>query len=555
MRQGTAEAALPAVVLDHAPGATRPLYRQLYDQLREAILSGQLAAGTRLPATRTLQATLGVARTTVVNAFAQLLAEGYLEAKVGSGTYVASTLPDHLLHAGRQGSPSHPPAVRRHLTHARRAGQEPVPAGDGIGAGGRAASAPGRGLSQRGTLLAGTPVFPRSSVPLPVGRPERLAFRPGLPAMDAFPWGTWATLAARRWRRPPAELVGYGEAAGYRPLREAVAAYLGAARAVRCDPQQVIVVAGSQQGLDLAARVLLDVGDPVWIEDPGYLGARGALLAAGAQLVPVPVDEQGLDVEAGRARCPQARLAYVTPSHQYPLGMTMTLARRLALLEWARQSGAWVLEDDYDSEYRYTGRPLAALQGLDRHGRVIYLGTFSKVLFPALRLGYVVAPPDLVAAFVAARALADRHSPSVDQAVLADFIAEGHFVRHLRRMRLLYAERQRALLEAAGHTVQGLLEVAPAPAGMHLVGRLPPGVSDSAAARRAAGRGLVTPPLSAYALGPPRQSGLILGYAAVPAPEHLPAMRRLGAALRPLVAGTPTHVPVPAPRTSHAARG
>ena len=246
-------------------------------------------------------------------------------------------------------------------------------------------------------------------------------------------------------------LLGYGNPAGYWPLRREIPAHLATARAVRCDPEQVIVVSGSQQALDLASRVLLDPGDAVWIEDPGYMGARGTLAGSGARLVPVPVDEEGLVVAAGIKREPGARLACVTPSHQYPLGVTMSLTRRLELLGWAERSGAWVIEDDYDSEHRYTGRPLEALQGLDAEGRVVYVGTFSKVLFPALRLGYLVVPPDLTGAFTVARELVDRHPPTVEQAVLAEFIAAGHFGRHLRRMRALYAARQEALIEKKSH--------------------------------------------------------------------------------------------------------
>src|SRR5207244_1450796 len=245
-------------------------------------------------------------------------------------------------------------------------------------------------------------------------------------------------------------------------------AHVQAAQAVRCAPEQVIIVTGAQQGLDLTARVLLDPGDAVWIEDPVYPSARKALLAAGVRVVPVPVDREGLDVAAGEKRCPDARLAYVTPSHQYPLGVVMSLSRRLALLDWARRAGAWVLEDDYDSEFRYAGRPLAALQGLDQSGRVIYLGTFSKVLFPSLRLGYLVVPPDLVDAFVAARAAIDRQTSTLMQAVVADFINEGHFLRHIRRMRTLYSERQETLLRAAQRDLGGALEVCPCATGLHL---------------------------------------------------------------------------------------
>jgi GntR family transcriptional regulator/MocR family aminotransferase len=326
-------------------------------------------------------------------------------------------------------------------------------------------------------------------------------------------------------------LLGYGHPAGYGPLREEISVYLRASRAVLCEPGQVIVVSGSQQALDLCARVLLDPGDAAWVEDPGYGGARAALLGSGARLVPVPVDGEGLNVAAGKMREPKARLACVTPSHQYPTGTTMSLGRRLELLAWAEESGGWVIEDDYDSEYRYTGRPLEALQGLGEGGRVVYVGTFSKVLFPALRLGYLVVPPGLVDAFVSARELVDRQPPGVDQAVLARFMSEGHFARHLRRMRVLYATRRTALLEAAERHLKGLLKVRPAEAGMHLVGELPEGFDDREASRLAAEAGIEAPAISVYGGA---GSGLMLGYAAVGEEEIEASVRRLAAALRPL---------------------
>ena len=301
---------------------------------------------------------------------------------------------------------------------------------------------------------------------------------------------------------------------------------------MRCDARQVIIVSGSQQALDLAARLLLDEGEAAWVEDPCYLGGRGALIGAGAQLVHVPVDAEGLDVAAGLARAPYARLAYVTPSHQYPLGVTMSLARRLALLEWAERTGAWVLEDDYDSEFRYAGRPLASLQGLDRAARVCYIGTFSKVLFPALRLGYLVAPPALAESFANARALVDRHAPTVEQATLADFIAEGHFARHIRRMRALYAERQAALVDAARAIVGGAVALEPAEAGMHLVGWLGEGRDDLAVAARAAAQGLEVPALRRYAAETTLRGGLLLGYTALDAAQIRAGLQRLAAAIQ-----------------------
>jgi GntR family transcriptional regulator / MocR family aminotransferase len=474
--------------------SVEPLHRQLYDRLRTGILAGQLSAGARLPSTRTLAVELGVSRTTVVTAFENLLAEGYLEGKVGSGTYVAGSLPEEVL-----GVRARPAGPRLPLS--------------------------GRGLSRRGTLLATT----RTTAVKDTGTPR--AFRPGVPALDEFPYVVWRRISGSVWRRPSGALLGYGDPAGYWPLRREISAHLATARAVRCDPEQVIVVSGSQQALDLASRVLLDPGDAVWIEDPGYMGARGALAGSGARLVPVPVDEEGLVVAAGIQREPGARLACVTPSHQYPLGVTMSLARRLELLGWAERSGAWVIEDDYDSEYRYTGRPLEALQGLDAEGRIVYVGTFSKVLFPALRLGYLVVPPDLTDAFTAARELVDRHPPTVEQAVLAEFIASGHFGRHLRRMRALYAARQEVLLQEISQHLSGLLDASPAGSGMHLVGWLPAGTDDKKASRQAAQQGVEAPPISLYRTHENFRGGLMLGYAAVDEARSRDGVRRLARAL------------------------
>jgi GntR family transcriptional regulator/MocR family aminotransferase len=480
-------------------GAGVPLYRQLYEGIRRAILAGQLKAGTRLPSTRELAFELKISRNTVMNAFEQLLAEGYVEGHTGSGTFVSRTLPDELLNA--------------------RAGQRRVARTLRVR----------RSISSRGAMLAAT----RVSASRLEGRAR--PFRPGTPALDAFPFETWSRLVARHWRRPRRDLLNYGDPAGHAPLRAAIAAYLGAARAVMCEPEQVIIVAGAQQALDLSARVLLDPGDAAWVEEPGYLGAKGALAAAGARLVPVPLDEQGMDVKAGAAAEASARLIYVSPSHQYPTGVTMSLPRRLALIEWASRAGAWILEDDYDSEYRYEGRPLAALQGLDTEGRVIYLGTFSKVLFPALRIGYMVVPSDLTDAFCAARALSDRHSPTVEQSVLADFLEEGHFARHVRRMRALYSSRQEVLVEAARSELRGLLEVETSAAGLHLMGWLPEGLDDREAARVAAEHGVDVQPFSSFCLSKPARGGLVLGYAAYDAREIREGVSRLAEALRACV--------------------
>jgi GntR family transcriptional regulator/MocR family aminotransferase len=477
------------------PDAATPLFRQVYEGLRRGILDGTLAPGVRLPATRGLADELGVSRNTVLNAYEQLLAEGYLEGKVGSGTYVPRTLPEEMLQVPPIGEPARPTPANR-------------PA-----------------LSRRGELLAqaSSTMCCSSDAPRPL--------RPGIPALDAFPFETWMRLVARHQRRPPRDLMCYGDPAGHMPLRKAVAAHLGPARAVHCDPEQILIITGTQQALDLIARILLDPGDTAWIEDPGYPGFRSALRGSGVNVVPVPVDGDGLDVKAGEARCPDARLVYVTPSHQYPLGVTMSLSRRLALLDWARRANAWVVEDDYDSEFRYAGRPLAAMQGLDRDGRVIYLGTFSKVLFPSLRLGYLVVPPDLVDAFVAARMVTDRQSATLSQAVLADFIHEGHFLRHIRRMRTLYAERQEVLLRAAGRELGGMLEVCPCETGLHLMGWLDDGWEDREASQAATRAGVEAPALSPYRTERAGRQGLLLGYAASEGRQIRDAVRRLGPAL------------------------
>ncbi len=487
--------ALPNATVVLEGSSDLPLHTQLYEQLRGAMLSGSLAPGTRLPSTRELARDLGVARNTVLNAFEQLGAEGYLEGRVGDGTYVSAQVPDDLFRVERdsrlRGRPS------------------------------EAAS-----LSARGRQIESASVSPA----VYGGKPR--PFRTSTPALDAFPYQLWSRLLLRRWRQSGRDLLLYGDPAGYRPLREAVARYLGAARGVRCHPDHIVLTHGSMHALELVTRVLLDAGDAAWIEDPGFLGARAALTTAGARLVPAPVDDEGMNVDAAVERCRHARLAYVTPSHQYPLGPTLSLRRRLALLQWARRTGAWVLEDDYDSEYRYTGKPLPSLQGMDADGRVIYVGTFSKVLFPAIRVGYIVSPPGLTPAFVAARSLDGHATASLDHAALSDFIVGGYFARHLRRMRMIYAARQRSLLSAARSELTGLLDIHPSDAGMHVMGWLPDGVDDRSAAKTAASHGVEVTPLSAYSLESLKRGALRLGYTGYAPKQLWEGTRRLAAALR-----------------------
>jgi GntR family transcriptional regulator / MocR family aminotransferase len=466
---------IPAITLEDRQEI--PLYRQLYEWFRRAISDGRLRPGQRVPSTRNLAAELQISRMPILGAFEQLLAEGYLETFVGAGTRVAPSIPDDTLRLPVKG---------------RKAFQE---ATEKRGP---------RRLSRRGVRLTNLPA--QSWV-------DNLgAFRVSLPALDQFPVGIWSKLVARHSRKASRGSMAYNNAMGHPPFREAIAEYLGTVRGVQCEPSQILVTTGSQQALQLAAQVLLDPNDRICVEEPGYPGARQAFLSAGAQLVPIRVDRDGINVAEITRRDRHARAAYVTPSHQYPMGMAMSAARRMLLLNWAVRSGAWIIEDDYDSEYRFGSRPIASLQGLDTDGRVIYIGTFSKVLFPALRLGYVVVPRDLVAAFSAARDAADIFSSILYQMVLTDFIREGHFARHIRRMRMLYMERRRALVKALRLHMGDLLEVMGAEAGLHLVALLPRGINDVVVSRNAARKNISAIPLSSCYLRPPTRGGLILGY-------------------------------------------
>jgi GntR family transcriptional regulator / MocR family aminotransferase len=485
---------LPVITIDRA--SPKPLYRQLYDGYREAILERRLSGGQRLPSTRSLAAELGISRIPVLNAFEQLLAEGYFESRVGAGTFVAASLPDSLSRPVGRAAPGRRPASPR-----------------------------SRLVSHRARMLLRDQPGPWFRGPG--------AFNVGQPPVDRFPLKAWSSLVAHHARREDPDLLHYRHAMGLPALREQIARYLRAARAVRCEAEQIMIVSGSQQALDLTARVLLDADSPAWIEDPGYFGARKALRLAGAKLVPVPVDGEGLDVGTGIARSPRARAAFVTPSHQFPLGVTMSASRRLRLLDWARDTGAWIIEDDYDSEYRFGNLPIAALQGLDRDSRVIYVGTFTKMLFPALRLGYIVVPADLVEPFTAVRRTMDMFSPTLLQAVLADFIAEGHFERHIRRMRLLCRERREALVESLAEAFGPAVEVLGDEAGMFLAAVLPDGSPDCEIALRVANLGVSAYPLSQCYLAKVGRSGFVLGYGGVNPGEIADGVRKLREAAEP----------------------
>lgn len=442
---------LLSIRIDH--GASQPVSTQLCVALREMILTGGFAPGDRLPASRTLAQDLGVSRTTVIEVFNRLTAEGLIESQTGSGTYVSAVL-----------------AANR---------PKPVPHADAL------------------------PQAPR-------------AFTTALPAFDAFPMAQWAKLSAKYLRGAREEVMGYGDPDGSPQLRRALASHLRANRGITCDPEQIFIVGGAQQAFHLIGSTLLDPGDKVWFENPGAIGARNSLIASGADLVPVPVDRDGLRVDEGLRRAPRFRLAFVTPSHQQPLGSVMSLERRFALLHAAQQAGAWVIEDDYDGEFFFGGRPPPTLKSVDTTGLVIYVGTFSKSLFPALRVGYLLAPPALVGTFRTIMSKFLQGVPSHIQGVVAEFIDEGHFAAHVRRMRHTYLERHQTLLAASQRRLGGLLDVVPTDSGLHTVGFLPGALPEALIAREADMRGVTASPIGRFAITPVDLNGLVLGFGSVP---------------------------------------
>jgi GntR family transcriptional regulator/MocR family aminotransferase len=486
-----------------------PLYQQAYRSLRRAILEGILVAGARLPATRALAREAGVSRNTLLQAYEQLLDEGYVVARAGSGTYVAATLPDERVAAAPSaGRPRAGVAEERTVT-------------------GPALSA------HAGRIQAGAP---RSGVSW--GMPRRhlpYDFRYGEPAYADLPLDTWCRLLGRRARRASAARLAYGDPAGAPELRRALATYLRRARGVACAPEQVLITCGTQQAIDLVARVLVDPGERVALEEPHYTGLSFALGAWGAELVSVPVDDHGLCVAELPALAP-VRGVCVTPSHQFPTGAILPLARRLSLLEYAERHGAFVLEDDYDGEFRYEGRPLPSLQGLDRSGCVLYLGTASKLLFPSLRIGWIVVPESLVHSFTLAKAYTDTGSATLEQLVLADFIDGGHLERHVRRSRLRNAARREALHAAVARHLAGTAVLAGTRAGMHGLLWLPalPATRESELRRRCEARGVGLYPIRPYYMRPPGRAGYLLGYATLTEDQIDEGIRRLSEALEDL---------------------
>jgi GntR family transcriptional regulator/MocR family aminotransferase len=436
-----------------------PFYKQIYEGYRNAILDGQLRAGQRLQSTRALATELRISRLPVVIAYEQLLHEGYIEGKIGAGTYVNQSIPDEFAHVSRQRAQFESPGTVEEFTN----------------------------------LLG--------------------PFRVSLPALDHFPSKIWSRLVSHHARNFSIENMAYGDPAGHLPLRKTIAEYLRTARAVKCEPNQIIIVSGSQLALQICARGLLTSSDAVCVEEPGYPGARDALQASGATLIPLPVDDEGISIQKLSSYRKKVRVVYVTPSHQYPLGTLMSASRRLELLDWAEQNRTWIIEDDYDSEYRYASRPLGSLQGMDNSSRVIYIGTFSKVLFPSIRIGYLVVPNELVKQFVQIRESLDIFSPTLYQLALNDFIEQGHFARHLRKMRSIYLERQKALLESLQKHFGNLVTAYNTDGGLHLCVFLPQKIDDQQIAQNAAKRGISIMPLSSCYAGKKSRSGMVLGFA------------------------------------------
>ncbi len=458
----------------HRFPAGMPAHRRVYELIRRAIASQHLTAGTRLPSTRSLSEALSLSRNTILAAFEQLHDEGYIVSRTGSGTCVATTPPEGFIELDDAQSNAGMDALHRSL-----------------------------GLSKRGMLAAGLADHPSHEVQ---------PFAPGEDDFSTFPTQLWRRLLNKQWRAPQPAHLDYGHAGGHLPLRRAIANYLRMSRAVNLTVEQVLITAGTQQSIDLCARMLTDHGDRVWVENPCYWGARRLLEVNGLQLHPVTVDDEGMAPNNADFRRPP-RLIYTTPSHQYPKGVVMSYGRRRLLLDYAASQDSWILEDDYDSEFRFEGRPLSSLQGMDQNGRVLYLGTFSKVMYPGIKLGYLVVPPDLAESFKRGLYELQRPGQVVIQAALAEFIEEGHFASHIRRLRQIYAERRRLLQKALAPVTRVGARLPPAGSGLHLVVELPPHADDVRVADLAAEQGLRVYPLSSYGVGDKVEKGLIVGYA------------------------------------------
>lgn len=488
MSRAARQISLPFIRIDRK--GARPVYEQLYEGMREAILNGRLQPNDRLPATRLVAEELGVSRNIVVMAFEQLLMEGYIRSKAGAGSFVEAM--DTI-----------PPAPRAAHRKASGVGSRPLDSG----------------MARRLDQV----VLQRN-----IDREETAPFQTSQPAFDAFPFAVWSKLAGRVYRYLDFQHLGYEDAAGHPPLREAIADHLRVNRGVQCDASRILIVNGTQQALFLAAQLLLQPGDRFWIDDPGYVNARSTFLLHGGVACPIPVTAEGTDIDYACQHYPEARLAYLTPSHQHPVGGTLPLAQRLKLLAWARDRRLWIIEDDYDSELRYRGKPIPSLQGMDTHGNVIYIGTFSKVLFPALRVAYMVLPDAAsFQSFRSLKALNDRQSALVDQLILTEFIKEGYFHRHLRKMRSIYGVRLQCLLEELETHLPEFLSFTDPAAGMHLTAYFKKAVDEDRLIQAAAHKGLILLSLREYTIGPYRRPGILLGYSSFPEDKIRQAVRTL----------------------------
>lgn len=467
---------LPLVGFQLDLDSDTPLYKQLYNLIREAILSRRLKGNQKLPGTRTLSRELKISRNTVVLAFEQLMIEGYITGKIGAGTYVTNDIPDNLLKSKEIGSKN-------------------------------------KNKIKFSKSDLGKKFDPPELIYRNISYDEIVPFQNGLPSLEDFPFNEWLKIINKPGTIIPHTQFGYQDSTGYKPLRNAISNYLTTYRAVNCVPEQIIVINGSQQGLDLISRVMLDENKNVMIEDPGYFGTRASVFKAKAKVHPVPVDKEGIDIDYAYRHYPKPDFIYTTPSHQFPLGAIMSISRRLKLLEYAERNDAWIIEDDYDSEFRYTGSPLPSLQGMDKFNRVIYIGTFSKVLFPGLRLGYLVLPSEeMVKPFAVVKSITDRQSPILDQIVLSKFIEEGYFTKHIRKMRMLYKERQDFLIAELYKETGSKLKFKASDAGMHMVVWLPKNFNDKKISALAKENNLIVYPLSDYVLKFKQKPGLILGY-------------------------------------------
>lgn len=478
------------------PDSSVPLYDQIYSYLRKAVLSGQLGPGSRLPSSRLLAEEIGCSRNTVKMAFDQLQAEGYLVGKSRSGTYVSAVLPENLL-----------------STY--------VPEYDNVK---RPAITPR--LSRDGLSLVSLKKCRDST---------HRAFALGDPDFYHFRFDVWGRILSRIWKNPPTAMLRLQDPMGFLPLREAIAEHLKTARGINCHLDQIMITDGASGAMRFLTSLLVDPGDGIIIEDPTNPEIRGAMSVSGGRIIPQAVDSEGMTIPKSVRRHGQTRLMFVTPSHQFPLGYVMSLKRRLELLDWADQADVMILEDDYDSEFRYTGRPISPLKALDEVGRVIYIGSFSKTSFTTMRLGYIVYPEGLVDAACAARGVCGLPTSMIAQPAMAEFLREGYLFRHIRKMRTLYSARLNAIREASIKYFDGLLTLLPCETGMYVVTKLSDDlvnkVSDIEAAKRIEAAGVVTRPLSPFYLDSPQLSGLLLGFAAFRREEIFSAAEKLAAAL------------------------